>query len=215
MSRRRRMSEPKGKDDDVRLIAALATMGIVTIVGLAAILVSPPVKVGPLEGEIAPDFIESAYSGSGWDSFRLTESYDDRKVLITFLDTDCPHCWEEGETLTNLHSIYKDDVQFITIAVELSITGHESSREEIEAFRDKTNHNGCYSGNQNCVDRPGNAHTWTYIDDIDTSIAKNWEVPGTPFNIILDSNGEVIWNQAQSENHPNEDVEQALARLVG
>jgi len=215
MSRRRKISEPKGKDEDVRVIALLATLGVVTIVGLAAIIVSPPVKVGPLEGEIAPDFIEKAYSGAEWESFRLTDTYDERMTLVSFLDTDCPHCWDEGATLSNLHSTYNNDVQFITIAVQLSISGHDSSRDEIEAFRDKTNYEGCYSGSQNCVDRPGSAHSWTYVDDIDLSIAKEWEVPGTPFSIILDSNGEVVWNQAQSDNHPNEDVEQALARLVG
>ena len=82
---------------------------------------------------------------------------------------------------------------FITIAVELQISGHESTREEIEAFRDKTqfgdnqnNGDGCYSGRKNCAERPGAPHSWMYVDDLSSSIAGEWELPGTPFNVILD-----------------------------
>ena len=50
------MAAPKGKDEDVRLMAALATFGVTSIVFFSVILLAPPVKVGPSEGELAPDF---------------------------------------------------------------------------------------------------------------------------------------------------------------
>ncbi len=215
MARRRRNAIPKGRDDDIRLMAALITSGVVSIVILAAMIISPPVKVGPDEGSFAPDFIAYGYENGQWSQTRLSENYDNRMVLVTFLDTDCPHCWDEAGELSILHNEYEADVQFITIVSELKISGHESSRDEIAAFHDKTNYDGCYSGNRNCADRPGNAHQWMYIDDISTSIAGDWKVPGTPFNLILDSNGEVIWNQQQSGADLNENVEDALARLTG
>ena len=111
---------------------------------------------------------------------------------------------------------------FITIAVELQISGHESTREEIEAFRDKTqfgdnenNGDGCYSGRKNSAERPGAPHSWIYVDDLRSYIAAELELPGTPFNVILDGEGTVVWNQAQSENHPpGEDMGEALLRLL-
>jgi hypothetical protein len=111
---------------------------------------------------------------------------------------------------------------FITIAVELSITGHESSRAEVEAFRDKSqfgdnenNGDGCYSGRKNCAERPGAPHSWMYVDDLSNSIANEWKLPGTPFNMVLDNDGTVLWNQQQPENHPpGEDIRNAVLRLL-
>ncbi|GIS49498.1 MAG: hypothetical protein Ct9H90mP23_1700 [Methanobacteriota archaeon] len=57
-------------------------------------------------------------------------------------------------------------------------------REEIEAFRDKSqfgdnenNGDGCYSGRKNCAERPGAPHSWMYVDDLSSSIASDWELP--------------------------------------
>ncbi len=223
MARRRARIEPQGKDEDVRLMAGMITAGVVTIVLIASMLIAPPADVGPEEGSLAPDFVADAYTGSTWEEVRLSELYDGRLIYINFLDTDCPYCWEEGEELSQMHEAFKDDVRFINVMVSLEISGHDSSRAEVEAFRDKTsfgdnenNGDGCYSGRKNCAERPGDPHTWTYVDDLSNSIAKDWDLPGTPFSVILDSSGTVIWNQAQPENHPSgEDVGNALARFLG
>ena len=153
MARRRRQLEPKGKDEDVRMMAGLITAGVVSIVLVASMFIAPPANVGPEEGSLAPDFVASAYNGGNWEDVRLSQLYDGRLVLITFLDTDCPHCWTEAEYLSEIFEGISGEVMFITIAVELQISGHESTREEIEAFRDKSqygdnenNGDGCYSG---------------------------------------------------------------------
>ena len=138
MARRRRQLEPKGKDEDVRMTAGLITAGVVSIVIVASMFIAPPANVGPEEGSLAPDFVASAYNGGNWEEVRLSQLYDGRLVLITFLDTDCPHCWTEAEYLSEIFDGTSGEVMFITIAVELQISGHESTREEIEAFRDKT-----------------------------------------------------------------------------
>ena len=54
------------------------------------------------------------------------------------MDTDCPYCWVDGDEMSQLHSQWSDRVNFVTIAAELSIPDHDSTRGEIEAFRDKT-----------------------------------------------------------------------------
>jgi len=222
MARRRRQLEPKGKDEDVRMMAGLITAAVVSIVVGAAMFIAPPVDVGIEEGALAPDFVASAYDGSDWEEMRLSQLYDDRLVLVTFLDTDCPHCWDEAEELSEIYDAVGDNVLFITIAVELSITGHESSRAEVEAFRDKSqfgdnenNGDGCYSGRKNCAERPGAPHSWMYVDDLSNSIANEWKLPGTPFNMVLDNDGTVLWNQQQPENHPpGEDIRNAVLRLL-
>ena len=223
MARRRRQLEPKGKDEDVRIMAGLITAAVVSIVIVASMFIAPPANVGPEEGSLAPDFIASGYNVGTWEEIRLSQLYDGRLVLITFLDTDCPHCWTEAEYLSELYEGSEGTVMFITIAVELAISGHDSSREEIEAFRDKTqfgdnqnNGDGCYSGKKNCAERPGGPHSWMYVDDLPLSIASEWDLPGTPFSVILDGQGTVLWNQAQPENHPSgEDMGNALLRLLG
>lgn len=205
------------------MMAGLITAGVATIVLVASMFIAPPADVGPEEGSLAPDFIADAYTGGNWEEVRLSEFYGDRFIYINFLDTDCPYCWDEAEELSQMHEAFKEDVIFINVMVSLEISGHDSNRAEVEAFRDKTNFgdnenngDGCYSGRKNCAERPGEPHTWTYIDDLSNSIAKDWELPGTPFSVILDSGGIVVWNQAQPENHPTgEEVGNALARLVG
>ena len=195
MARRRKSLAPKGRDDDVRIIAGFALGSILTAIMILVVVIAPPATIGPSEGELAPDFSTDAYSGANWENFRLSDSFDyewnaDEQgewILIQFIDTDCPYCWTEGETMSSLHSQWSNDVEFITIAVELSINGHDSDRAEIEAFRDKTNYGtddnegkGCNSGRDNCISRPGREHNWVYAEAT-SGIMSDWEITGTPF----------------------------------
>ncbi len=81
-------------------------------------------------------------------------------------------------------------LEFITVTVELSITNHNSDRAEVEAFRDKTSYgtedndgDGCNSGRNDCINRPGNVHNWNYIEG-SSSIMKSWEVYRNSFPSI-------------------------------
>jgi hypothetical protein len=217
---------PKGRDDDVRIIAGFALGSILTVIMILVVIIAPPATIGPSEGELAPDFSSDSYNGGSWVNFRLSETFDyewnegeeGEWILIQFIDTDCPYCWSEGETMSNLYSQWSNDVEFITIAVELSISGHDSDRQEIEAFRDKTNYgtddndgNGCNSGRDNCVNRPGTPHNWNYVEAT-SGIMKDWEITGTPFLAILEPNGYVAWNQYENNG---ESIEDAMQRIVG
>ena len=149
MARRRKSLAPKGRDDDVRYIAGFALGSILTAIIILVGAIAPPATIGPSEGELAPDFSTDAYSGASWENFRLSDSFDyeweagedGEWILIQFIDTDCPYCWSEGEKMSSLHAQWSNNVEFITVAVELSgLSGHNSDRQEIEAFRDKTNY---------------------------------------------------------------------------
>ncbi|MDC0852461.1 hypothetical protein OAQ40_05355 [Euryarchaeota archaeon] len=226
MARRRKSLAPKGRDDDVRIIAGFALGSILTAIMILVVVIAPPATIGPSEGELAPDFSTDAYSGANWENFRLSDSFDyewnaDEQgewILIQFIDTDCPYCWTEGETMSSLHLQWSNDVEFITVAVELSISGHDSDRAEIEAFRDKTNYgtddsdgNGCNSGRDNCINRPGTEHNWVYVEAT-SGIMSDWEITGTPFLAILQPDGYVAWNQYENMG---ESIEDAMERLVG
>ena len=228
MARRRRVAAPKGRDDDVRPIAALVTFGVTSMILMAVMLLAPPVKVGPSEGELAPDFSAQAYSGGQWEDLRLSDLFnkswvpggDGNWILVQFIDTDCPYCWNEAGQMSQLHSQWNQDnipvkVTFITVVVELPLKNHDSSREEVEAFRDQTTYDGC-NDNSNCEDRPGDPHSWAYIDDLNLRNWRDWEFPGTPSEALLQPDGIVAWNPQQPGNHPDgEEMEGALQRLVG
>lgn len=226
MARRRKALAPKGRDDDVRWVAGFALGSILTVIMILVVIIAPPATIGPSEGELAPDFSADSYSGANWINFKLSDTFDyewnegeqGEWILIQFIDTDCPYCWSEGETMSNLHAQWSNDVEFITIAVELSINGHDSNQQEIEAFRDKTNYgtddndgNGCNSGRDNCANRPGSSHNWNYVEAT-SAMMKDWEVTGTPFLAILQPDGYVAWNQYENTG---ESIEDAMQRIVG
>ena len=221
MARRRRAAGPKGRDDEVRLTAALVTFALTSMILMAVMLLAPVVKVGPSEGELAPDFSAQSYSGGAWVNFRLSDLFnkswepggDGDWIVVQYIDTDCPYCWSEGELMSQLHSQWGDEVTFVTVVVELGIQGHESNREEIEAFRDKTPYDGCKT-NSDCADRPGDPHPWVYVDDLNEKTTGDWEIPGTPFTALLQPDGIVAWNPLQHEND-GEGIQTAIQRLVG
>jgi hypothetical protein len=234
MARRRGKSSDLSKNNDETLLwAGLATAGVVSLVVIASLALAPIVSIGPEEGNRAPDFVADAYNGGSWYEFRMSDiwdwdwdgnSSDSKWILIQFIDTDCPYCWEEGDEMSQYHAQWKDRVTFVTVSVHLNIPNHESSKSEIEAFRDLTsfgtNENdgdGCNSGRDNCNARPGSSHQWTYVDDPSNSIFDQWELGGTPFSAILQPDGVVAWNKLkhQGQGGDGEDLPSALQRLVG
>ena len=118
MARRRRALTQKGRDDDVRIIAGFALGSILTVIMLLVVIIAPPATIGPSEGELAPDFIADAYNGANWEKFKLSDSFDyeweegndGEWILVQFIDTDCPYCWSEGETMSNLYSEWSNSV---------------------------------------------------------------------------------------------------------
>ena len=53
MARRRVTTIQKGLDEDVRMMAALAAVGVISIVLFSVFIISPPATIGPNEGELA------------------------------------------------------------------------------------------------------------------------------------------------------------------
>jgi hypothetical protein len=98
---------------------------------------------------------------------------------------------------------------FVSVVVELNIPGHNSDRGEIVDFKEKNSNNDCNSGNSDCKDRPGDAHPWTYVDDLNLRAMENYDIPGTPFYLLLSPDGIVAWNPVQGDAR-GEEIEQGL-----
>ena len=149
-------------------------------------------------------------------------------MVVEFMDTDCPYCVRAADEMTqfsNYFMKYQGEnpgpvsdtnppawrgplVNFVASATQLDISGHETSRDEIEGFRDRTGSESC--AGQNCASRPGGVHQFAYIDDIDQENMDTWKVGGTPEYFILQPDGIVAWVASQHD----EDLNYALTRLT-
>jgi hypothetical protein len=194
-----------------------------------------PIPTGTKEGERAPPLEGKMYNGSSWITFDMSKYIDanwtkgdlsGQWMLIDFMDTDCTYCLRSAADVgydsdyfmkrTSTHPNYPGIgpwdgpvVNFIASATELDITGHESSRDEIEGFRDRSGEESC--GGSSCSTRQGNAHKFVYIDDLDQDNMKAWKVPGTPTYFLIQPDGIVAW---ASPEHRDESVSDAIFRLT-
>jgi len=206
--------------DDARVISFIGISAILTVILVCVWVLAPPADIGVAEGQLAPNIISEAYSGGTWSDFELYDNIDmtwsegdeGDWIFLLFIDTDCPHCYEAGDEHSNYYNQFGSDVKFFTISTELSIPGHSGSKTEIVDFRDKNPNNGCKSDKANCADRPGNPHDWPYIDDLNRDIADNYDLPGTPFYLLLSPDGIVAWNSGQNQG---EDPGAAIQSIMG
>lgn len=185
-----------------------------------------------MQGMPAPNIVGEAYNGSGWQDFDLQTYYDydwsidnnDTKdsqwIMIEFTDTDCPYCFNTAQEYQEASNYFTTEnpnwngphVSFIASATELTgLNGHDSSRAEIEAFRDKTEGEMCNSSNVDCSTRNGQAFAIPFIDDLNKTHMDNWEIGGTPTYVLIQPNCIIAW---ASSDHPNEKFYDAINRLV-
>jgi|GEM_PF-1335977 len=187
-------------------------------VGNQTIIVDAGPLPGTWEGELLPNVQAAARPSQGeWMVWRLwdhldaewdnTSSAEDDWVLIQFAATDCGHCWNSAELMSELHTQYHEDVTFFTFIINFSWS--DSSPQEIAAFQDEADFFGCNNDNNNCMERPGEPHNWTYVDDRQLYWFSAFHMQGTPSYAIIAPNGIVQWHSVQSENS----VSDALAEL--
>ena len=169
------------------------------------------VDAGPLPGtwpgELIPNVQAAARpSQEDWMMWRLWDhlnaewdnsSTEDDWILIQFAATDCGHCWNSAELMSDLHAQYHEDVTFFTFIINFSWS--DSSPQEIAAFQDEADFFGCNNGNNNCMDRPGEPHNWTYVDDRELYWFSAFHMQGTPSYAIIAPNGVVEWHSLESE----------------
>jgi thiol-disulfide isomerase/thioredoxin len=143
---------------------------------------------------------------SNWSSDTLFNQ-SDKWVLIQFAATDCGHCWNGAELMSELHENYSNNVTFVTFII--NFTWSNSSLEEIAAFQDEANFSGCNQDRNNCNQRPGSPHNWTYFDDRNLYWLSEFHMTGTPAYVLVQPDGVVGWHQKQR----NESIQDAMANL--
>ena len=215
---------------DARMDTALTAIAIFIAAIMVISLTTSPIITGTKEGDRAPNVIGKAYNGSGWQDFDLQTYYDydwslennntigSQWVMIEFLDTDCPYCFNEAREYQEASQYFTPEnpnwdgphISFIASAAELTgLKGHESSREEIMAFRDKTSGEMC-ANNQDCSTRDGAPYLIPFVDDLDKSNMNKWDIGGTPAYFLIQPDGIVAWASHESE----ETFPQAIYRIV-
>ena len=136
-----------------------------------------------------------------------------------FLSTDCGHCWNAGDELSQWHDTYGEQAVFLAMAVNFSSNNYFNAQpEEVVAFQEKTTYIGCKGGSSDCSERPGEVHNFPYFDDRNQSVMYSWGVTGTPAYFILSPDGQFVWNQYQhrsSNGGDGEVIEEALLRIFG
>jgi len=216
------------EEADVRTDTAIKIMALFFASIMFLAFTTDPIASGTKEGQRAPSLEGMSYNGTSWTQFNMDDWLVDNWseadttaewLVVEFMDTDCGFCWDAASDMGQYADYFSKTgaekwdgpvINFIANVAELNIQGHESSRAEIEAFRDKTGSETCAKGD--CVNRPGNPHSFTYIDDLDLDNMDSWKVGGTPTYYLLQPDGIVAW--VSSEN-PNEQLSDAIFRLVG
>jgi hypothetical protein len=218
----RRLIVDEDANADGRILAFFAVSAVLSLVFVFSYVLAPPPDIGPSEGQLAPNISGQVHNSGIWEDFTFHD-YIDRDwqdgqsgqwFLIQFMDTDCPYCWTDAAEMSEHHASWNSQVTFITVVLELQISDHDGSRAEIEAFKLKQSYQGCYKGERNCADRPGEVHNWRYFDALTGSTASDWSIPGTPFSVLVQPDGVVAWNPLQHKND-GDSIDSAVQRLVG
>ena len=201
------------EDADARVASFFAISAIMTVVMIVVWTLAPPPSVGVKEGQLAPDIIGEAHHSGSWSEFRLYDYFNHswvegepgQYIFLQFMDTDCPHCWDDAPAMESIHSEFGATVQFVTVSVGMLKSTH--SRAETVAFQEKGDYDGCYQDSRNCNGRTGGPHNWPYVDDINLRAFNDYNPPGVPFHLLLSPDGIVVWNSALHQNHNDPLVE--------
>ena len=219
---------------DVRTDSGIRVMALFFVAIIVLAVTTDPISTGTKVGERAPALEGMMYNGSGWTTFEMddyisnnwtAEDTTSEWLLIEFMDTDCPFCVrsasEMGQNADYFMKIAKNSdgtpacpgpvVNFIASATQLDIQGHDTSRDEIKAFRDRTGGEDC--AGYSCGDQQelGPAHNFIYIDDIDQENMDSWKVPGTPAYFLIQPDGIVALTSADSQQ---EKVSDGIFRIM-
>ena len=183
-------------------------------------------EIGPWEGNRSYNILaDSHYLGaSSWHLFEFCESWDNGSgdaipTMLIFVSTDCGHCWNHGEEISQWESEYVGRMNIIILAVNFETNEKfTADRDEVKGFQGKLAGSLCYQDSQSCANRPGSPHQSLYVDDLNQTQMYAWQVSSTPTHIIIGGDGVVLWHQKQHRSDlggDGETTQAALERIIG
>ena len=177
-------------------------------------------------GDMVPNIISESYNGKRWEPFELYNYFNSKWkkgmkgdwIALDFIDTDCPACIRAAGKVDKWSKTFSSknkkwagpNVRFIAIATSLDIAGHDSSRSEIEAFRDKTPGEDC--AGSDCSSRSGKKHIFPYVDDIEGKDFENFGVFSTPSYMLIQPDGRLAWYSGDKKSKGN--LEDAIKKFT-
>jgi thioredoxin-related protein len=181
-----RMGEVLGPEDrGERRTAPISPFGIIMAVVIALIIVlslflvltTQPETDGGIDVGTTGYIFTLPIAGGGGAEYSLPNP-PGRYVLLEFMHPRCGGCqmFAETENLPAAHQELGTRVEFVSIATRLARLG-EWTEQEILDFR------AAYQ------------HDWTYLMDSDGLVAAKYGYRGTPYLVLLDSSGKVVWTQ--------------------
>lgn len=134
------------------------------------LLAGPAAYAGSEVGEEATDFTVTRLDGT---EFKLSDYRGDKMVNLVFWATWCPVCQAEIPALKAFHEAYGDDVELLALAIN-------ASSRPIPGYVEK--------------------HELTYPVAFDASrnITKNYNITGTPTQILIDKEGVIVYRDSKT-----------------
>jgi thiol-disulfide isomerase/thioredoxin len=117
------------------------------------------------QGQIAPNFTATTLEGK---QVSLEQFKGKKVVWLTFWATWCPYCKKEIPALKELHEKYGDKVEVIAINIGVNDSVEKSKDYKFE-------------------------HDLPYDIIFSNEITRQYEVRGTPTQVVIDINGRVVY----------------------
>jgi len=135
-------------------------------------------------GDKAIDFNLKTFSG---DDFSLSSYRGEKPVYLIFWATWCPICKAEIPKFKELHAKYGDKIEFLAVNV-----GFEDTLEKAIAYK------------------TDNELPYKVAFDENTVITKEYDVIGTPWQVIIDINGTVRYFSNYTPENLGEHIDDLL-----
>jgi peroxiredoxin len=163
--------------------ALLSKLKMAMVCMIALSLLSLNAQAAEL-GDEAIDFDLKTLSG---DDFSLSSYRGKKPVYLIFWATWCPICKAEIPKFKELHAKYGDKIEFLAINV-----GFEDSLEKAIAYQEQ------------------NQLPYNVAFDKNTVITKEYDVIGTPWQVIIDINGTVRYFSNYTPENLGEHIDDLL-----
>jgi peroxiredoxin len=191
---------------DAKLLSIIA--GVTLLVALALIVYlqfgTAPVQITPdVANQVAPkpDSGSPVAAGKMATDFKLpsldgqTISLSSLRGKVVFLNvwaTWCPPCREEMPSIEALYEKFKDDKNFVVLAVSQDSDG----RAPVAAFVEK------------------HGYRFDVLLDPENEVGEAYDVSGIPETFIIDQHGRIVAHHVGPYNWANPEIRDALEELI-